>query len=116
MLNVKQLLAKIVNRLNPLEAFEVSTHVTARISINANTNSGGDLQITKQGYYPLAIVGWSLNWVAGQTALINTYNLYISSRAVGSGTVSYNMRNMHSATTQFTMSVYVLWAKVSDRQ
>lgn len=94
------------------DTFAITEETSARMSTAANTN--GDLTITfsKSGYYPLGIVGYSLTWYAGQTALINLYQQKITFREEGGGQLFVAFRNMHTATTQWEYVAFILWVKV----
>ena len=112
MLDVKELLTKITERLLPTNTYAYVSHDSSQMTTNANVNEEHTFSISKTGYYPLAIGGYHFTWVSGETSKLNMYSCYLSTRSDGAGTVFFAVRNTGTAQTKWKMRVYVLWAKM----
>lgn len=88
-------------------SFAISSHnVINEASITGNNHILSTTNITKSGWYPVGIVGWSSNT---RYAVIG--RLCISSASVGSGTIRYEVWNNSETTRQITATAYVLWVR-----
>ena len=85
----------------------IESRKSAKITLATNAYYDGSFNIAKEGYKPIAIVGYHCEWYAGQTSLLNIYNLIISGSEV-----SFAVRNMHTSNTQFDLLVQVLYQKI----
>ena len=95
-------------KLNTLETnfnkqFETDTYTIA--VINGGTNTGS-YSISKSGYKPVAIAGFS---TSNTDMFVN--RLRISSGGVGSGTIAWGCTNTEMRQTSEQLVVYVLWIK-----
>lgn len=90
--------------------------ITAETVASSLSLSSGDFTdvktktITKEGYYPLGIVGYNMYGTNHQSC--NLIILDLSNRANGSANVRYRVRNMASATATLSIQVNILWRKV----
>lgn len=75
-------------------------------SIAAEGYKEGTVSISKPGYYPVAISGWSSG-----TRYFGLVRAYISSASVGSGTLNYMVANHHSSAHSASVTAYVLWVR-----
>lgn len=75
-------------------------------SVAAGGYLSGSLAVTKSGYTPLGIVGWT-----SDQRYVTFIRAYIGSPADGSGTVQWMVYNSTSSAKTPTMQVVVLWAK-----
>ena len=99
----------------PYEKLTISSHliysgqtIASKASIS---NPSGGLTISKPGYYPIGIVGWSAS--GASSGFITPGRLYTTDEAVGSCKVYWNFQN--NADSQLTgqgFSVRILWYKV----
>lgn len=112
MLDIKALLAKIVQRLYPTTMFKITNVDSEQQNIAANTNGEFYFSGTNNGYYPLGVIGWHCVWISGQTSLINIYLLNVDQRSNGSCRIHCAYRNMHTAQTQWKLQAFVLWVKI----
>lgn len=79
-------------------------------TLAGNTTKTGSISFSKAGWYPLAIVGINMNGTG--LSGIQIYRLRITSRASGSVTIDYGVRNRFSASwTGGSLGAYVLWVK-----
>lgn len=81
----------------------------ASTSIAANNHTYSTLNITKSGYYPLAIAGWN----SPDMRYFVPARLRLSAQSAGSGTISYDIYNAHSSAHSGSFSADVLWLKVN---
>jgi len=88
-----------------------TNHTTGTISINANDNYSHDFTFSKAGYQPISHNGHLVNWVSGQTALLNFYNEDMTG-SDGNAVVGVSIRNMHTAQCQFTVTFFITWIKL----
>ena len=104
-----------IRRLVPYDQFVVSSHIiysdqtiASKDSISNPTNG---LTITKSGYYPLGIVGWSAS--GSYSGFISPGRLYTSNEREGACEVFWNFQNNRdSDLTSQGCSVRILWLKV----
>lgn len=76
-------------------------------NIAANSAEETTKTVTKAGYYPLGVVGFSV--ANGSLAM---RRCYLSAQSTGSCTVTFNVRNVSSsAVSSSDASAYILWAK-----
>lgn len=88
-------------------SFAISSHnVINEMSITGGNHVTNTTNITKSGWYPVGIVGWSSN-----TRYAGIGRLCISSASVGSGTIRYEVWNDSETTRQITATAYVLWVR-----
>lgn len=74
-------------------------------------NPTGGFTITKSGYYPLGIVGWSAS--GSNSGFITPGRLYITDETSGSCKCYWNFQNnADTALTNQGFSVRILWVKV----
>ncbi len=66
--------------------------------------------ITKEGYYPLGIVGYNMYGTNHQSC--NLIVLELSNRSNGSATVRYRVRNLASVTATLSIQAQILWRKI----
>lgn len=82
--------------------------VFSSTSIAAYNHEYGTLNITKSGYYPLAISGWN----SPDMRYFVPARLRLSAQSSGSGTISYDIYNAHSSAHSGSFSANILWIKV----
>lgn len=97
----------IEGNLFPNFAFSAATLVTSK-SIAAEGYTEGSVDISKEGYYPLAIIGSNVNT---RYCVVNRAYITDASRALGSGTINFMVANHHSSAHTVTAYVYVIWVK-----
>lgn len=85
---------------------EMKTSETQTLASGANAQ-GVAVSIGKTGYNALGIVGFSVNWVAGNTEFINIHQL----RRSTSSTAVFNAKNLGTSQVKFTLSMYILYEK-----
>lgn len=104
MLDVKKLLAMMLTKLTTT----VSAVTSSQTTLNGNANLNNyTFSIAKSGYTPIGIVGHSIEWVSGETAMCNIYRLQPSGN-----NVVVNVRNMGTNQVKFSIKVFVLYQKV----
>ena len=87
--------------------FEVTSHtVMSNTEMTGGAGKTGTTNITKSGWYPIAIAGWS-----GNMRYILASRIYLSARSSGSGTISWFLYNASANNQTPTFVVYVLWAR-----
>lgn len=87
--------------------FAISSHnVTYETSVTGGDQKTGTTNITKTGWYPIGIVGWSTN-----TRYAVVGRLRIDSASNGRGTIGYEVWNDSQTTRQITTIAYVLWVR-----
>lgn len=100
-----------ISRRVPYDQFVIQSHLLyTEQTIDSKDSISGNVTISKAGYYPLAIVGWSAS--GAYSGFITPGRLYLQNETVGSGTVTYNFQN--NADFQLTsqgFSARVLWVK-----
>lgn len=90
--------------------------ITAEIVVSSLSLPSGDYTdvakktITKEGYYPLGIVGYNMYGTNHQSC--NLIILDLSNRANGSANIRYRVRNIGGATATLSIQANVLWRKV----
>lgn len=86
---------------------EVTSHtVMSGTTMTGGAGQTGTTNITKSGWYPIAIAGWS-----GNMRYILASRIYLSASSSGSGTISWFLYNASGSTQTPTFVVYVLWAR-----
>ena len=78
-------------------------------SIGAGSHYYDSYNISKAGYYPVGIVGWN----SPDTSAFVPSRLRLSAQNVGSGTVSYDVRNTDTSSHSGKLNAEVLWVKAS---
>ena len=85
--------------------FVVLTVTSRTITVNASTYADSSFSVTKSGYTPIALVGYSgKNGTNFQ--YIRFYRL-----AYASNNIYYGLLNTNNATTKIVMTVYILYKK-----
>src|SRR5574344_1518281 len=109
MIDVKLLLAKILNQLVPMNRLDVEeyTLLDGSTTINAGKYKRGTLNISKDGYYPVAITGYD-----SSSERVAPYRLNLLTIASGSGQIVWGVINAASGDRSPTFTVYVLWEKI----
>ena len=87
------------------ENYEVMESTT----VSGGNKSNGEFNITKAGYYPVGVVG--LN--SPNTSAFVPSRVRLKAQSVGSGTISYEIRNVASSSVTGNFKVDVLWVKAS---
>lgn len=109
--------SSMVNATNEvLEGLNGLLEITTEIVVSSLSLPSGDYTdvatktITKDGYYPLGIVGYNMYGTNHQSC--NLIVLDLSNRANGSATVRYRVRNLAGVTATLSIQANVLWRKV----
>lgn len=109
--------SSMVNATNEvLEDLNGLLEVTAEIVVSSLSLPSGDFTdvttktITKEGYYPLGIVGYNMYGSTHQSC--NLIVLDLSNKANGSANVRYRVRNIGGATATLSIQAQILWRKV----
>lgn len=109
--------SSMVNATNEvLEDLNGLLEVTAEIVVSSLSLPSGDFTdvttktITKEGYYPLGIVGYNMYGSTHQSC--NLIVLDLSNKANGSANVRYRVRNMGGVTATLSIQAQILWRKV----
>ena len=90
--------------------------VTAEIVVSSLSLAAGDFTdvattiITKEGYYPLGIVGYNMYGTNHQSC--NLIVLDLSNRANGSATIRYRVRNLANVAATLSIQAQILWRKI----
>ena len=79
----------------------------ASSQIDAYNHKYGTKDITKSGYYPLAIAGWA----SPDQRYFIPDRLRLSAQGDGTGTISFDIYNAHSSSHSGAVSADVLWLK-----
>ena len=104
MIDVKKLLTMILTRITTTVSYVESSQQT----LNGNTNLNNlSFSVAKSGYTPIGIVGFSVEWVQGETALVNVYKQNLS----GSSAL-VSVRNTGANQVKFKIRLYILYRKV----
>lgn len=77
-------------------------------SISASGYANSSTTISKTGYYPLGIVGWTSNSTYAVPVVLN-----ITSQADGSATVNWYIRNVATSSVTVTFQCKILWYKTT---
>lgn len=94
---------------NPAGTFSISSHVVSNgASITAGGVNSGTTNISKSGYYPIGVVGYTSSSRYGVPT-----SFRISGAAVGSGTLNWAIYNPSDSAKTPTCTMYVLWVKVT---
>ena len=98
-------------RIVPYDQFVMQAHTLyTGQTIASKANITGTVSITKAGYYPIGVVGWSAG--GAYSGFITPGRLYLTDQAVGSGTISYNFQNNADFDlTSQSFGVRVLWVR-----
>ena len=104
-----------ITRTIPYDQFVISSHTIYSgqtiASKGSISNPSGGLAVTKSGYYPIGIVGWSAT--GSYSGFITPGRMYIRDEAVGSCNVFWNFQNNRdSDLTSQGFAVRILWLKV----
>lgn len=99
-----------IEQLN--EHLAVTNHDTELQELAGSSNVSPTITATKEGYYPLGIVGYHTLWTSGETSQLNYYSMRLTAQSEGSATASISVRNTHTATAKFKVKVFILWYKV----
>lgn len=96
-----------IKKMNQLE---MTSH-SKSLSVPANDYGGTTFNLTKDGYYPIAIAGF--NTTGSGAAGVPAVKVAFSSRSEGACSVVYGCRNVTStARTALTANVDILWQKL----
>lgn len=102
-MNVKKILTSLLTKNDIV----IEGRRSAKYTLATNTNSAYSFDISKAGYRPIGIAGYWLEWFAGQTALLNIYQMQIDGNKV-----QFSLRNMHTSNTQFDLYVNIIYQKI----
>lgn len=109
-MNVRKIITKLLT--DKTNGYVVESHTTATLTGNGNYD-GQILEITKAGYYPIGVVGFSQHGTL--SSYLHVFAMFVRNQAVGSGEIYYNRRVIGysgSSTLSATITFYVLWAKM----
>ena len=113
MLNIKALLTKICTRLHYSEMFVVEEHT---IGSTGTVATGGvkalSATFTKEGYYPLGVVGYENVYISGSNGLLNLWRLATTAVSEGSISLYVAVQNVGSVGAAGTLKVEILWVKI----
>lgn len=88
---------------------------TTTISAASNSYGSSTFNISKQGYFPIGIVGHNVSNGSGSGGTYAAfYKLFLSSESADSATVTWGLRANGGAVNNCTLEVKVLWAKLCD--
>lgn len=96
--------------IKEMSQLEMTSH-SQNLSLPASDYGSTTFEITKSGYYPIAIAGFNTtgSGASGATAV----KVAFSSRSAGSCSVIYGCRNVTTtARTALTANVDILWQKI----
>lgn len=85
--------------------FVVLTVTSSTITVNSGTYSASTFSVTKSGYTPLALVGYS-----GKNGT-NFQDIKLYRMTYGSNNIYYGLYNTSNATRKVVMTAYVLYKK-----
>ena len=109
--------SSMVNATNEVLTKSTDTlEITAEIVVSSLSLPSGDFTdvatktITKDGYYPLGIVGYNMYGTNHQSC--NLIVLELSNRANGSATVRYRVRNLANVAATLSIQAQILWRKI----
>lgn len=93
---------------NPSMTFSVSEHQIINEQMTGGNYKNGTTNITKSGYYPIAVSGWY-----SYARYTTVTRAYLSAQANGSATINWGVSNWDSAAHTADCKVYVLWIRVA---
>ena len=94
---------------NPSMTFAESIHTVVNDeAIAAGDYKNGTTNISKSGYYPIAISGWR-----GSSRYFSCNRAYLTNQANGSAVLNWLVFNGTSASHTATMDIRVLWIRVA---
>lgn len=101
-----------VERIVPHDQFVIQSHqLYSGQTIASKGPINGTVSVTKAGYYPLCIAGWSAG--GASSGFITPGRLYLNNQAVGSCDIVYNFQNnADTALTNQSFGARVLWVRV----
>ena len=82
------------------------------VSVGASTYADVTHDYTKDGYYPIGIVGWSLTGTGATSCYIT--RCFLSAKTSGSCTLTARIRNATSTAASPNMVITILWSKIID--
>ena len=85
--------------------FAVLTVTSGTITVNANTYAASTFSVTKSGYTPMALVGYS-----GKNGT-NFQRIKFYRLTYASNNIYYGLRNIDNAAAKIIMTVYILYKK-----
>lgn len=98
--------------LPAVPSFETTTNTTGGISLTAGSSTTATLTVTKAGFRPIGIVGVRSNQASNAQSIVAA-QFYLSASNIGSGTITYGVRNAGSSTLSgVTYTFTVLWQSV----
>ena len=90
--------------------FAIETYTSETITVpNLNSIYSGTFTQTKEGYYPIGIVG---SWISANVHDLDVRQLHLTSRANGEATASIYIQNTSTSAKNITYSVDILWVKI----
>lgn len=101
-----------VTRKIPYDQFVIQSHtIYSGETIASKDSINRTVTITKSGYYPLSIAGWSAT--GSYSGFITPGRMYLNNQVVGSCDVVINFQNNRdSSLTSQGFAARVLWVKV----
>lgn len=96
MLNVKKLLTKML--------LSTTREDIASGTLSANDYSSSSKTITRAGYRPIGVIGFD-----PQNTYVFVSRVELISASIGSGTISYTIRNTSGGSSNYHLYVDVLW-------
>lgn len=88
----------------------VTNSVSVPVSCGGNTYGSGSASGSKDGWYPIGVVGYAIT--GGSSGSVALNRIYIESRSIGSVKVLAGVRNVSSSQLSLTVKVDILWVKV----
>lgn len=100
---------KLINQILAVSNVTLCSGTTLSPSSQINATN---VSITKSGYKPLGIIGYSMTGTNHQSTNIVILDLTASNN--GSGTIQYRFRNLSTGTANatITLTAKVLWLKI----
>lgn len=93
---------------DPATSFVTSTHQIVNEQLAGGGWKSGTTNITKTGYYPIAVSG-----VYAYARYTTVTRAYLTNQANGSGTINWGVNNWDSSAHTADCRVYVLWVKTT---
>ena len=91
--------------------FETVTSKSENQTLAAGDSLSVSWTATKQGYFPIGIVGWRVGWVSGGTSQIVITRVRLQNIATGSVTIDFALHNPGPPNSGFFMEADILWMK-----
>ena len=106
-------MSRLYNILNTITAWAkdpmISDSHTGSGSVGANTGANITVSMSKSGYYPIGIIGYSITGDGSGYADARQYSM--TAQSTGSGTARFYVWNNSTSQKTWTVTAQILWLK-----